>query len=264
MSISAKLVSMHPFLTLVILMTAFVVTSMAGFLVARKVMPEKFEPSHNNIVGYIFGTLGVFYAVLLGFAVFLVWQQYEDAEHYAALEAWESVAIYHDLSLYPDPELASPIKQALASYMKSVINEEYPAMTQMKQSKATEETFHDLWTKLGTLSAHDLGKQALYSRALTDMHNMAISRMNRLQAADDEMPQIMWLVLIFGAVVTVGCTFFFSADHVTAHLALTCLLAVVLATVWFVIMGLDHPFLGWARIKTGSYEKALEIILQGL
>lgn len=263
MSISAKLVSINPYLALVILIAAFVVTSIVGFLVAGRFMPEKFEPSHNNIVGYIFGTLGVVYAVLLGFAIFLVWQQYGATEKYAALEAGESLAIYRDLSLYPDPELAKPIKESLASYMKSVIHEEYPAMTQMKQSKATDVAFHDFWTKLSTLNPHDLREQALYSQILKDMNSMANSRTNRLQAAEEEVHEMIWLVLVFGAVVTVGCTFFFHADHRAAHLCLTCLLAAVLATVWFVMMGLDHPFVGWASIKSSYYEKALEVILQG-
>jgi hypothetical protein len=264
MSFSAKFASMHSLLALFILIAAFVGLSMLGFLVARRFIPTKFEPSHNNIVGYIFGTLGVVYAVLLGFAIFLVWQQYEDTEQYAALEAGESLAIYRDLSLYPDQELAKPIKEALASYMRSVIEEEYPAMAQMKRSKATDKAFHDLWAKLGTLNPRDFREQALYSQVLVDVHSMAKSRTNRIQASEDEMPDMMWLALIVGAVVTICCTFFFSPDHVKAHLAMTCLLAAVLAIVWFVIIGLDHPFLGWARIKSGYCEKAMEVIAQGL
>ncbi len=264
MSISAKLISMHPFLGLVILIAVFVAISAAGFLGARIFMPRNFAPSHNNIVGYIFGTLGVVYAVLLGFAIFLVWQQYEDTGLYVATEASESLAIYRDLSLYPNPELVQPVKESLASYLKSVINDEYPAMAQMKRSEATENAFRTLWNRLGTFNPRDLREQTLYSQILTDMHNMSKSRTNRLEAADDELPDIIWLALIFGAAVTLGCTFFFSADHVLAHLALTCLLAAVLATVWFVIMGLDHPFLGWACIRPDHCKSALEIITHGL
>ncbi|MHC1726243.1 MAG: DUF4239 domain-containing protein [Syntrophobacteraceae bacterium] len=263
MSIAAKLLSMHSLFAFSILMAAFVVLSMGGFFVTRRFMPRRFEPSHNNIAGYIFGALGTVYAVLLGFAIFMVWQEYEQTEQYAALEAGEAVAVYRDLSLYPDREVAKPIKESLASYMRSVINEEYPAMAQMKRSKPTEEAFHDLWRKLGTLNPRDLREQTLYNQVLTDMHNLAKSRTNRLQAAEDEMPEMMWLALIFGAVVTLGCALFFSADHIMAHLTLTCLLAAVLATVWFVIMGLDHAFVGWAGIKSSYCEKALEIILQG-
>lgn len=263
MSIAVKLLSIHSLLAFLILTAAFVALSMAGFAVVRTFMRRRFEPSHNNIAGYIFGALGTVYAVLLGFAIFMVWQEYEQTEQYAALEAGEAVAVYRDLSLYPDQDVAKPIKESLASYMRSVINEEYPAMAQMKRSKTTEDAFHDLWRKLGTLNPRDLREQTLYSQLLTDMHNLAKSRTNRLQAAEDEMPEMMWLALISGAIVTIGCALFFSADHMKAHLALTSLLAAVLAIVWFVIMGLDHPFVGWAGIKSGYCEKALEIILQG-
>ncbi|MEN6437246.1 MAG: hypothetical protein ABFD97_01550 [Syntrophobacter sp.] len=264
MPFSAALLSMKPLYALLIIMAAFMLPTMAGFLVTRKFMPAGFEPSHNNIVGYIFGTLGVVYAVVLGFAIFLVWQEYEDSEHSVALEAGEALAVYHDLSLYPDPAIAKPLKESLASYLKSIISEEYPAMARMERSKATDGAFLDLWIRFKTLAPGNLQEQTVYSRTLTDMHSLAKSRTDRLQASYDELPEMIWLVLMVGAIATLGCTLFFSADHVKSHLALTCLLAAVIATVWFVIMGLDHPFLGWACIKATHCEKALEVMLQGL
>lgn len=262
MSISAKLLSMHSSFGLIILMATFVVLTMVGFLIARRFMPANLLPSHNNIVGYIFSTLSVIYAVLLGFAIFMVWQQYENTETSAALEAEESLALYRDLSLYPSPESTAPIIETLVLYVRSVIDEEYPMMMRKQRSKTTDDAFRDLWTRFGVLDPRESREQILYSQILTDMHNMARSRTNRLQAAEDELPDMIWLTLIFGAIVTVGCTFFFCPDHVKAHLLLTCLLAAVLASVWFVIMGLDHPFLGWASIKSGYFQRALEVIME--
>jgi len=264
MSFAATLLSMRPAFALLIIMAVFVLPTTAGFLITRRFMPARFEPSHNNIVGYIFGTLGVVYAVVLGFAIFLVWQEYEDSDRSAAFEAGEALAVYHDLNLYPDQAIAKPLKESLATYLKSIIDDEYPAMARMERSKGTDEAFLDLWTRFKSISPTNLQEQVLYSRTLTDMHSLAKNRTDRLQASLDELPEMIWLVLMVGAVATIGCTFIFSADHMKSHLALTCLLAAVVATVWFVIMGLDHPFLGWACIKSTHCGRALETILQGL
>jgi len=264
MSIAARILTIHSMLALVLIIGVFVALTTAGFFVTRKFMPEKFEPSHNNIVGYIFGTLGTIYAVLLGFAILVIWQDYGNTQQYVALEAAESVTFYQDLSLYPDPEAAYPVKAALAAYISSLIKDEFPAMARMQSSVATDEAFQNLWNKLGTLDPRNMREQTLYGQILTDMNSLARSRTSRLQAAVDELPEMIWLALIFGAVVTVGCTLSFSADHVMAHLFMASLLTTLLAIVCFVMVGLDHPFIGWGAIQPAHFERALEVIRQGL
>jgi hypothetical protein len=43
--------------------------------------------SNNEVAGFKFATVGVLYAVLLAFAVIVVWEKFSAAEDHVALEA---------------------------------------------------------------------------------------------------------------------------------------------------------------------------------
>ena len=50
--------------------------------------------TNNEIAGFKFATVGVLYAVLLAFAIIVVWQKYSDAETTVAQEAGAAAAIF--------------------------------------------------------------------------------------------------------------------------------------------------------------------------
>ena len=63
------------------------------YLVRRRVTLEKLT-TNNEIAGFKFATVGVLYAVLLAFAIILVWQKFSDAETTVAQEAGAAETIY--------------------------------------------------------------------------------------------------------------------------------------------------------------------------
>ena len=76
---------------LALLLTAL---AMCGpFLVRRYVTLERLT-TNNEVAGFKFATLGVLYAVLLAFAVILVWERFNDAEHAVAAEAGSAATLY--------------------------------------------------------------------------------------------------------------------------------------------------------------------------
>src|ERR1700728_3918107 len=50
--------------------------------------------TNNEIAGFKFATVGVLYAVLLAFAIILVWEKFSNAETTVALEASGAASIY--------------------------------------------------------------------------------------------------------------------------------------------------------------------------
>ena len=58
---------------------------------------------NNEVAGFKFATLGVIYAVLLGFAIVSVWEKFSEAELLVLREAGASATLYR-LSSGDDPE----------------------------------------------------------------------------------------------------------------------------------------------------------------
>ena len=62
-------------------------------LVRRYVTLEKLE-KNNEVAGFEFAAVGVLYAVLLAFAIIVVWERFSDAETTVATEAGAAANIY--------------------------------------------------------------------------------------------------------------------------------------------------------------------------
>jgi len=68
--------------------------AMLGPLITRRLVSVKNLSANNEVAGFQFATVGVTYAVLLAFAVFVVWEKFSDAESNVAQEAGAAVNIY--------------------------------------------------------------------------------------------------------------------------------------------------------------------------
>ena len=80
----------------------------------------------------------------------------------------------------------------------------------------------------------------------------------RLVAAEEGIPGVLWVVLIFGGIAAVGFTYLFGLANTWAHRLMVVTLAAVIGLVLFTIGAMEHPFSGGARIGTGAFDLILE------
>ena len=83
------------------------------------------------------------------------------------------------------------------------------------------------------------------------------NRNGRLDSADGTVPSVLWLVLIAGAVITLGYPSFFGSSNITAQVLMTAALAALVALTAFVAVVLDYPFTGDVRISRAPFEQSL-------
>jgi hypothetical protein len=68
----------------------------------------------------------------------------------------------------------------------------------------------------------------------------------------------LWLVLVAGAVVTIGFTFFFGVPNVRAHALMVAALAAMVGLILFLVLSLDLPFTGDLSVGPSSMLHAIE------
>jgi hypothetical protein len=100
-------------------------------LVRRQIGLERLS-TNNEIAGFKFATVGVIYAVLLAFAVIVVWEMYSDAETAVVEEAGASATIFR-LVEGSDPESVAT-RAAMADYLCLAIDRDWPMMAREKES----------------------------------------------------------------------------------------------------------------------------------
>lgn len=233
----------------------FVGASAAGLWVSRRLVRA---PSviHNDLAGFLYAVLGVIYAVLLGLTALAAWDDFQSIKQTAVLEANALSNLTHGLDGYPEAA-RHPLQALTQTYLRSVIQEEWPAMHQARTSPSTEKAADDLVRAWVIFQPRTPGETALYSRSLEQINVFLDQRHLRLNAANEGLERYMWAVLLFGAVLTIGFSLFFWAENLWLHTLMTCSLAALIGLIVFWIVIFDHPLWGNIRVTPQAFQGVL-------
>jgi hypothetical protein len=92
-----------------------VALAVGGLVMVQRLVPLPLRQAHNAATGIIYAALYVMFGVTIGFSLFLVWQQYDEAQKMAEREAAHVEALYQLAGSFPEPERGR-IQDLAASY----------------------------------------------------------------------------------------------------------------------------------------------------
>jgi Protein of unknown function (DUF4239) len=224
-------------------------------LVRRHVDVERLR-ANNEVAGFKFATIGVLYAVLLAFAIIVVWQKFSDAEVDVVQEAGAAENLYR-LSQGLGDKTGAAVRGAVANYLKVAIHDDWPAMDRATASsaRAAKQALDEIYTAL--LSPDAQANGTVVSEMLRQLELVTQSRRARLVAAEGAVPNVIWLVLIGGAMVAIGFTFFFGAENLLSQVAMTAMLAVLIFSELLIIIVIDRPFTGVVKVEPTALAEVL-------
>ena len=239
--------------------------ALGGLEAVQRLVPTASRRPHNDVAGFIYAALGVIYAVLLALVVIAVWEDYGSARETVEQEANATAEIFWLAHRLPDPE-RHQLQELARSYAEEVVEGEWPLMRDgraplMGQGEATPTGWvliDDIRATLQGIEPNTPAEGALYAEGLDQVEELADARRMRLVAAEEGIPAVLWVVLIFAGVVAVGFTYLFGLENTWAHRLMVVALAGVIGLVLFTIGALEHPFSGGASIGTGAFELILE------
>ena len=240
------------FLTIVVPVLAAV----AGLILVHRLVPSELREDHNDVAGFIYAVLGVSYAVLLGLVLVAVWQDYEASRTDLDSEANELAGIYHLAAQFPEPE-RTRVQDLATAYARVVVKEEWPMMQRGGASPHAAALLNELRITLAKFDPHTLGEQVLYERELTLIHDMSDARRLRLLQAREGIPDLLWIVLGGGGVITVCFTYLFGLKNNWAHVLMVAALTLVICGILFTIAELDYPFAGVVKIQPDALREVL-------
>ena len=239
--------------------------SLGGLEVVQRLVPTASRQPHNDVAGFIYAALGVIYAVLLALVVIAVWEEYGAASETVEQEANALAEIAWLAHRLPEPE-GSHIQELCRSFAEEVVHKEWPLMEQgqaplMTQTQGTPAGWtiiDDIRANLQEFQPRTAADEQLYAEGLDQVQRLADARRMRLVAAEEDIPGVLWAVLIFGGIAAIGFTYLFGLENTWAHRLMVVTLAAVIGLVLSTIGALEHPFSGGARIGTGAFDLILE------
>jgi hypothetical protein len=247
-----------PALVLGLLFVALAVGAGLGglFIVRRSVALSTLE-QHNNVAGFIIAVVGVLYAVMLGFIVVTVWQQFDHAQSNAHDEAVTLEVMYNDASAFG--KQSQPLHRDLVAYGSSVVNREWPDMANHQRGDpATDQLLDKVWSDLQAVRTTGMDQNSFYSASITSLNSLEQDRDARLDDASRTLPGALWAVLVLGAVLTVGFTYFFGLSNLGAHAMMVAALSAMIGISLFLAVSLDLPYSGDLGIKPTAMQHTIQ------
>ncbi len=224
-------------------------------LIRRRVALEHLT-INNEIAGFKFATVGVLYAVLVAFAIIMVWERFADAESAVAQEAGAATALYR-LASGPDPD-AVDLRRSLDNYLALSIERDWPQMALEGKSSAVTSALDGVYVASVRLAQSGSRPTAVLFAMFSQLDALTQARRSRLHLAIGIVPPMLWVVLTLGGVLTVAFTFFFGTKNLRAQIMMTGILSLVVFMSLFVIVSINHPFTGAVHVDSEPLQAVLE------
>jgi hypothetical protein len=229
---------------LVIIGTCIGIAVLGLWLSRRHV--QAFLPRQNDLSAAVFGVIGTLYGVLLALLTITVLERHATVEGLIAQEASQVWDLHRDVAGFP-PGIAETLQEDLRQYVDSVIHAEWPAMRQKRDSDVTDAIIGRFMQHLVHAEPRRGAESALQLVTLQRTDDFLEKRRERLFMGRAHLDTLMWVVLVVGAIVTIGCSYAFWAESLQTHAILTGALAAVIGLSLYLIARLDHPLWGTSQ-----------------
>lgn len=228
--------------------------------VLNRLWPVKNRKITNEVNAWQMGVLGTTYGVILGFMLFTVWNDFRAAEIDVALEAASLLNIHSISAALPSPQREA-MRTLTVKYAEAAVNQEWPAMQNQHESHAAGLVLEQMWQVLTTAQVKSPEEINSINHAMTAMTALGDRRRLRQEEHENQLPTVLWILLVVGGVVTVTSSCLLGNDKKWLHycqvMALTFVVAVTLAA----IADLARPFEGAVSVKPTPLQR-VRIVMQ--
>jgi hypothetical protein len=225
---------------LVVVGAGAVAASALALVHRRETEPLVAEPTRATPMIQVTGTL---FTVVLAFVILAAFQSYNSAKTGAQTEAVAVLDMARTAALFPPPQ-RDKLRADFVCYGRAVVEQDWPAMEQGHSSRLVDywvEEYRAVFRGLDLrLPRQQLGFQELLDQAAT----RTAGRLGRLSEASPAVPTPLWLVLLFGACLTVALQLGVAdpRERLLVQGLLVAGVAGVVTAGLVIVYFLDHPY----------------------
>ena len=257
MNIPLWFATLPVWLAFIVIVAIPTMVAMAGLVLIRRRLSLDHLIENNEVAGFKFAVLGVIYAVLLGFAVIVVWEKFRDAETAVLQEAGTTLTLARLADGLPAEE-GKVLRDGLLKYLRIAISGDWPAMSHGKINRGGIRAVNDLYMEVLANHPTDLRGAALQTEMLAQLNLLTQARRSRIVLAEGVVPGVIWAAMFAGAFATVGFTFFFGATNLRAQVVMTGLLTGTVFMGLMAILLVNRPFTGEISVGPEPLQGVLE------
>ena len=232
---------MIPFLALALLVGSAILAVLL-MLAVRRASPEGLF--HDSVpAAAVFGVLGVAFAVILAFVLFLGFESYIRASEGASREAVAVSQLSRVSRLFPEAD-GDALRGGLGCYGRAVISDEWPLMREGQESEAVLGWIAQIEGTIDEMPIDDAVSEVALGHWLEEMAVRREGRRTRLAESESTIPGAVWSMLVLGAVLTVAYVVVFAdrRERWWTQAAMVGSITALIVSGLLVISFLDSPY----------------------
>ena len=234
----------------------------SGFLWAiRRACTRKELKKNHDVVGFTFSIIGVLYSVILGFTVISVQTRYDAVLQAIHTEAILLADLYQDAAFFSKKD-TDTIRSALRQYTHHVVKEEWGLPVENPVNIKSRFLIKNIWKSYYTIDLQSARDNIWYTESISKLNSFLNARLARQFNSREHLGEMMWSLLIIGAIITICFMFFFGLENFRSHMLMTALLAGYVSFMLFLVYSLDNVFSGPQRIKPVALEQVYTLFDQ--
>ncbi|KVD92781.1 hypothetical protein WS63_09705 [Burkholderia stagnalis] len=240
-----------------LIVAATLAAALLGYAVFRRIMPGRLDAEQRGMIIAMMSAVTTINSLLVAFSAVSVWTSYQAAADTVASEAACATELAHDLAAFRGAGTgADAARQALATYLARVTDDEWPQMQQhARAAPSAEAAFDRMFAAINHVAPADERERVLLSEVMARANEMVKYRQSRLQSLDSAMPTTLWAVMLLSS--SLSLVLLYALPGTRFNIGLVSIWAVTLGLAFFFVMAVDRPFAGEVSVSAEPIRHAL-------
>lgn len=213
--------------------------------------------SETDRIGGVVGAATAVYSVILGMIVVAAWQRFNDAEMLLGTENDALFMISRLATNYPEDD-RTEIRTLLIDYADAVVKDELG--DEPRWSKNASMALRQLYDVHTAMGLNPKVSPAVLQESIGAVLALEEARGQRITLINTALPWQFWLLLLFGAVVTVCFVSLFTTEQKWVHVPIVIATALVISMTLALLVDLDQPLAPPIRADVENYSHAVRAL----
>lgn len=217
----------------------------------------------QNILEIFFALFGVLYAIIMGFAIYVVLNDYNEIRRYIHAEVNELQDL-RDYLMWVDnqEDVVKEIKEKIKGYIRFIVGHDWPVME--KGSKIdpddmdTPVEVYELMKSVNKIKPTNESDVSALNRLIETIASLNNYRTDRLISSQEKLPPLIKHIIVMLSLFLMLTFTLIPVESFRVNMLLNSLNTFGIALIYFVIEDLDYPFGGVWVISSDPYQKLLQ------
>lgn len=224
-----------------------------GLFLIRRWFGQYLQKDHLHTS--IFSFFTTLYAFFIGFAIVTLWSTFLTTQANVNREADGLMVAYYASRSLPHSET---FRQSLQSYVKTVLEDEWPQMEQDSMSPAASQRFDEVLEKYFALSGDSDKIRAIFN----SLAEAGRQRLLRATTVKGNLYPTVWIILFFGFGSVVFGLFLLNRQPTAVSLIFEFMVIFMVLTCLLFIYDINTPFSGFIAVPPDAFQVIYQKMLK--